>query len=249
MILKDYHVHTLFSDGKYPAEDMVLVAIEKGMTEIGFSDHSYTSFEADYCMTPEKEGEYRKTILALREKYKDQISIKLGIEQDYESDYPAEGYDYIIGSVHFLKLGDEMIAVDDGPEKYPYMAEKYFQGDYYALVEKFFETEADVVNRTGADIIGHFDLISIYNQEEHFFDENHPRYVAAWKKAVDKLLQTGAVFEVNFGAYNRGRRNVPYPNPDIQEYIIQKGGKLIPDSDAHVARFLCSDFTKFQFNE
>lgn len=247
MILKDYHVHTLFSDGKYPAEDMVLAAIERGMTEIGFSDHSFTSFDQGYCMSPDTTLEYKRTILKLREKYKDRISIKLGIEQDYESDFPAEGFDYIIGSVHFLKFGDEYVAVDDGADKYPYMVEKYFNGDYYALVEKFFETEADVVNRTGADIIGHFDLISLYNQEEHFFDENHPRYVAAWKKAVDALLKTDAVFEVNFGAYNRGRRNVPYPNPSIQEYIIQHGGKLIPDSDAHVTRFLCHDFEQFKY--
>lgn len=35
----DYHTHSLLSDGTASYEQMVLAAIEKGMDEVGFSDH------------------------------------------------------------------------------------------------------------------------------------------------------------------------------------------------------------------
>jgi histidinol-phosphatase (PHP family) len=37
--LIDYHTHSVLSDGLEPYEAMVRVAIEKGLDEIGFSDH------------------------------------------------------------------------------------------------------------------------------------------------------------------------------------------------------------------
>ena len=49
-ILCDYHVHTTFSDGKNTPEEIVLAAREKGLKEIGFSDHSYTFFDERYCL-------------------------------------------------------------------------------------------------------------------------------------------------------------------------------------------------------
>ncbi|MDP3435418.1 MAG: PHP domain-containing protein, partial [Bacteroidota bacterium] len=35
----DYHMHSILSDGKDSYEEMVRVAISKGLDEIGFSDH------------------------------------------------------------------------------------------------------------------------------------------------------------------------------------------------------------------
>lgn len=40
MILQDLHMHSAFSDGRNTAEEMVLSAIEKGLTVVGLSDHS-----------------------------------------------------------------------------------------------------------------------------------------------------------------------------------------------------------------
>ena len=37
--LVDYHMHTVLSDGQNDHEEMVLAAIEKGLDEIGFTDH------------------------------------------------------------------------------------------------------------------------------------------------------------------------------------------------------------------
>ena len=50
MIKTNFHTHTTFCDGKNTAEEVVLSAIEKGFSAIGFSGHGYTPFDLRYCM-------------------------------------------------------------------------------------------------------------------------------------------------------------------------------------------------------
>ena len=233
MIKTDFHMHTCFSDGANTPEEMVLQAIKLNMDKIGFSDHSYTFFDECYCIKKEKVAEYIAEIARLKEKYKGQIEILCGVEHDYYSDYPKDNFDYLIGSVHYLKCGDEYIPLDESEEIFASAVEKYFGGDGLALAECYFETVSDVVNKTNCDIIGHFDLVSIFNKDSKFFDESDQRYINAYKSAVDKLVKTGKVFEINTRAVFKGVRKTPYPAPEICEYIAKNGGKFILSSDSH----------------
>ncbi len=234
-------MHTIYCDGKDTPEDMVLEAISRGMKKIGFSGHSYTSFDPHVCMTPEKSDKYKAEINRLKSKYKSEIEILCGIEQDYYSDFPAEGYDFIIGSLHYVTCDGEYIAVDHTFQHFE-EAVKKFGGDVYSLTENYFATVADVVNKTGADIIGHFDLISKFNDGNKFFDENHPRYIQATEMALNKLLATGKPFEINTGAMSRGYKTVPYPSKRILEYIAAHNGKVILSSDSHRKETLMYNF-------
>ena len=246
MIRTDLHMHTVYCDGKNTAEEMVRSAIEKGFNCVGISGHSYTHFDESYCMSREDTERYRHDISWLKRKYSKKINLLCGIEQDYYSDEPTDGYDYVIGSVHYLKIGDEYIPVDENAEILRNAAEKHCDGDLYKLCELYYETVSDVVNRTNCSIIGHFDLITKFNEKEKLFDESNPRYVAAWKKALDKLLETGKIFEINTGAVSRGYRTLPYPSSEIIDYIKQNGGKLILSSDAHSAENIGFDFDKYE---
>ena len=115
MMLSSYHTHSTFSDGKSTLEEMVQAAIAQGCQEIGFSDHAPMIFDCEWSIKAEKLERYKKEVTALKEKYKDKIKIYLGIEQDYFS-VPAEGYDYIIGSVHYV-LKDGEYLPNDGLHK------------------------------------------------------------------------------------------------------------------------------------
>ncbi len=232
-MINDYHVHTTFCDGKNTPEEMVLKAIEKGMTLLGFSAHSYTFFDESYCLRKERYDEYKGEINRLKEKYKDKIEILCGIEQDYYSKEPTEGFSYVIGSVHYVKKNDKYLPVDESEEIFIDIVKTYYNGDYYAFCEDYYEVVGNVVEKTKADIIGHFDLITKFNENSRLFDENNERYIAAWKKAADKLLKTGKVFEINTGAISRGYRTTPYPSKKILAYIEEKGGKIIKNSDSH----------------
>lgn len=246
MILKDLHVHTVFSDGKNTPEEMVQAAIEKGMTCIGFSDHSYALEDADFCVARENIPDYKKTINALKDKYKDKIQVLCGIEQDLYADEPAEGYDYVIGSVHRVKAADTFVTVDHNTEVLIDGVNRYFGGDYYSLAEEYFKALSALADMNRIDIIGHFDLLTKFNQGGKFFDESHPRYVAAWKAAADRLLSKKIPFEINTGAISRGYRTQPYPAEPIREYIREKGGSFILSSDSHKAENLCFGFEEWE---
>ena len=243
---KDYHIHSKYSDGKDSLEDIVLWAIKNGIKEIGFSDHSYTSFNDEFCIKKEDVERYRKEVKALNLRYANEINILLGIEQDYYSSEIAQGYDYVIGSVHFIKVDDDVYSpVDKSLKDLLDCVEKYFNGDVYSYIERYFEIVSDVVNKTNADIIGHFDLVSKFNDKESFFDVNHPRYINAWKKAIDNLIKTKKPFEINVGAISRGYKKEPYPSFEIQKYIKSKNGTFIYTSDSHKKETLCFDFEKY----
>ena len=139
-----------------------------------------------------------------------------------------------------------MCCVDNTPDIQREAVEKHFGGDWYAYAEAYFETVSDVVNKTKCQIIGHFDLISKFNEKEHLFDERHPRYVAAWRSALDKLLPYGVPFEINTGAITRGWRTTPYPSADMLDYIINHGGKIILSSDSHSDKTLCYGFEPYE---
>lgn len=246
MITKDLHMHTAYCDGKDTPEDMVLSAVDKGLDTVGISSHSYTFFDESYCMQKEDIPRYIAELRYLRAKYFDRIHVLCGVEQDYYSEYPTDEFDYIIGSVHYIKVGDEYIPVDESVEILRAAVQKHFGGDVYALCELYFDTVADVVEKTRCDIIGHFDLISKFIEREPLFDTEHPRYVKAWKAAADRLVTYDVPFEINTGAISRGYRTQPYPDEEMIAYIKAKGGRLILSSDAHSKENIAYKFEEYE---
>lgn len=235
----DLHTHTTYSDGHNTPEEMILKAIELGLEKIGISDHSYTSCDESYCMMNDKYDSYIKEINELKEKYKDKIEVLCGIEQDYYGDIPADAFDYSIGSVHYIKFGDDVYAADHIPELLIEAADKHCDGDIYTLIEEYYRTVGDIPEKLHPDIIGHFDVITKFIEKTDFIDTTNERYIAAWKKAADKIIKAGIPFEINTGAISRGVRTTPYPADDIREYIVAKGGKLLYSSDAHRTEHIC----------
>lgn len=249
MMRADLHTHTVFCDGQNTPEEMVLAALEKGMDCIGFSGHSYLFLDLPWCMTPEGTKRYREEILRLREKYKGQIRILLGIEEDYYSEDDPADYDYMIGSVHMLKRKDRWFSVDESRETQLKAIDDLYSGDAYAFSEHYFEVVSDVVRKTGCDIIGHFDLLTKFNENAPYIDTEHPRYRAAWKKAADMLIESGKPFEVNTGAISRGYTTEPYPSAEIREYIASRGGKLFLTGDTHAKENLMYRFGQYRTYE
>ena len=232
-MLYNFHTHTTYCDGKSTAEEMVQKAIELGLSKLGFSGHSYTEFDLEPCMSQEGTEQYKKEIADLKEKYKDQIEILLGIEYDYQSTESIDGYDYILGSVHYLFKDGEYLCIDYSRQAQIDAVNKHYGGDYYAYIEDYYNAVADLYNKLKCDVIGHFDLITKYNSDGSLFDVNHPRYIAAWKKAADAIIKTPAVVEINTGGIARGHVKHPYPSYEIIDYFKSHGKKLIFSSDCH----------------
>ena len=235
MTNEDFHVHTNYCDGRDSPEDIISEAIRRGMKRLGFSGHSFTAFDTEPCMTYEGTQRYVDEIHRLREKYRGKIEILCGTEQDYYSDMTTAGYDYVIGSVHYVISDGECISVDHTPEIFAELIHR-FNDDPYKVAEEYFALMADVVRKTNANIIGHFDLITKFNETNKngkFFDEDNPRYISACNDALDSLLETGKPFEINTGAISRGWRKTPYPSARILKYIASHNGSVILSSDSH----------------
>ena len=231
--IADFHMHTVFCDGKNTPEEMVLRGIEMGLSVMGFSVHSPLWRECTWSIPHEKIEAYRAEINRLKEKYADKIRIYCGIEMDYLTELDTSEFDYVIGSVHHVCKRDGNIAVDSSAQVSLDGIEKYFDGDIYAYAEEYFRLVGDIVEKTNADLIGHFDLLNKFCDRGLAFDPENPRYIAAWKAAADKLLKTGVPFEINTGAISRGYRKTPYPALDIMRYLAENGGKAVITSDSH----------------
>ena len=243
----DLHVHTEFCDGRATAEEMVKAAIALGCPRIGLSSHAPMPY-GDYAMAAEREADYRREVLRLRAAYREKIEVLLGLEVDLWSlPFPREEYDYIIGSCHSLSPLHDGARVDvDGPADELFAAiERDFGGDAYAACEDYF-TSVGRLGELRPTIIGHLDLIRKHNRGGALFDENHPRYLAAARAAIDALLPTGASFELNTGSIARGYRETPYPAAPLLAYLLRRGGKVILTGDAHRPENLCYEFEKWE---
>lgn len=244
MYFTNYHTHTNYCDGKNSCEQIVLKAIELGLSELGFSGHSYTFFDESYCMSLDNTKKYVQDISHLKEKYKDKIKILMGIEQDYYSEESTAGYDFVIGSVHYLLKNGEYIELDGSKKALINSVERHWDGDFYAFSKDYFETVSDVVNKTGCDIIGHIDLITKFNGDSSLFSPKNKKYLSYAQNAVERLAKTNALFEINTGAMSRGYLQNPYPSKEILEMIYKNSGNVILSSDCHDKDYLTYGFEK-----
>ena len=84
------------------------------------------------------------------------------------------------------------------------------------------------------DIVGHFDLIAKFNENQVMFDDQSEEYARIWMPALEALLEDKTrLVEVNTGAISRVYRTTPYPTRQMLEFIKQKGGTVIITPDCH----------------
>lgn len=239
----DYHIHTKFCDGANTVSEMVESAIEKGCEELGFSGHAYMSFDESWTMSIADIKQYKADILEAKEKYKDRIKLFTGIEEDYYACTPdLSKYDYVIGSVHCLFRHGIYVSVDSSVSTVKKGIDHAYGGDVYAYIEHYYDKVSKLYDKTGCNIIGHFDLVTKFQEQERLFDLADPRYIKAVNGALDKLTKQPVVFEINTGAISRGFRASPYPDTHILEYLSERGAKVILSSDAHTAKDITYGF-------
>ena len=239
--LCNLHTHTTFCDGKNTPEEMVLEAIRNGACSIGFSAHSPLRVgrtEEEWALKLQREQAYQQEILRLREVYGKQIEILLGIEQEYFSKTPDYPYEYLIGSVHYVEKDGHYIAMDLEPKDLLEAVRSLYGGDSLPLAKDYFALVADVYRKTKCQIVGHFDLLTKFNEKHPCFDTENAEYQAAASDAMDALLGEDVLFEINTGAMSRGWRSAPYPAPFLLKHLAQKKGKAILTGDSHSAEAL-----------
>ena len=246
-MLADYHIHTCYSDdSEYPMEDVVKDAISLGLDEICFTDHVDYGVKRDWDdprgMLYRRGGpgepehmalanvdypRYAADIDALKEKYKDQITLKMGMEfgmqshtiPQYEKLYSAWPFDFIILSVH--QVEDREFWTQDfqrGRTQEEYNL-RYYE-EMLALVQRYHNYS----------VLGHMDLIIRYDKAGIFpFEIIRPII----KEILKTIIADGKGIEVNTSCHRYGLNDLT-PSTDILRLYRNLGGKIITiGSDSH----------------
>ena len=238
-IKQNLHIHTVYADGKDKPEEIVLEAINKGFNSIGFSEHTYLEFsDYPYQMTVEDMYRYKNEVLTLKEKYRDKIEIFCGLEYDFFSDVPTEGFDYLIGAVHYLDFGDEKLGFDRGAKEVASYVQRNFGGDGLAFAKKYYETLQLLPTVGQFDILAHHDTVIKTNEILHFVDTSSKEYIRYGIEAIHELKGKIPLFEVNSGAIARGYNKTPYPQMEfLKEFKACNYGAVIT-SDCHDKNYI-----------
>ena len=222
-MIANYHTHTWrcnHADGF--EREYVEKAIESGLKILGFSDHTPYLYPDGYVsrskMLPSQLEDYVNVVLRLRDEYKDDIEIHLGLEAEY---YPAlwdellrflEPYplEYMILGQHFI--GNE---IDDQdycamPTSDPGRLHKYCAQCMEALeTGKFaYFAHPDILNFTGEDDI----------------------YEAEITQLCCFCRENNIPLEINLLGLREDRN---YPRRLFWEIAAREGNTVIYGSDAH----------------
>ena len=235
MITQNLHMHSTWDDGKCSVEEMIAASRDAGLTSVGLSVHCPMPFENTWECPKERLGDYIAEVRAMQKKYDGSIDVYLGVEWDATAqDLDLSPFDYVIGSVHEIPVPQSGTrSADADPETTQAYITECFGGDADAAAEAYFAELSKVAEKPEVQIVGHFDLLTKFDETHHFFNENSPRYQAAARDAMQKLVKAGKIFEVNTGAISRGYRTKPYPSAQWLKLLCEMGGKVTVSADAH----------------
>ncbi len=252
MLPPDYHTHNAMchhADGTL--EDYVQAAIAKGIAGFAFNDHFPQWYMPPgppydtYCMDRMELSIYFQTARQLREKYKKQIPIKIGMEVDYTECTPdckdvlkpelaIWPLDFIYGSVHVVTVDGEAWTVDD--EKY---LSKWDKGQNDKYFEVYWQNVQSAIKSGLFDIIGHLDLPKKFAKKPE-----HPEKIAPLIEETIKLLAKRKVAtEINTAGWYKPVAE-QYPCKEILKQLADAGVGLVIGSDAHKPEFVGRDFPR-----
>ncbi|MEE0968451.1 MAG: PHP domain-containing protein [Clostridia bacterium] len=230
--LQNLHMHSTYCDGKNTPREIAEWALAHGFESIGYSGHSYMHWKNE-MMNPETTEKYKKEIKALKKEYEGRLGIYLGTEFEMHSEIDLSGYDYIIASTHYFKIGEKYVGFDSTKENIKKIIDEYFCGDGLAFTKAYYEQISNLPSRGSFDIVGHFDICAKHAETTDYFDAGSAKYRSYAIEAAEALAGKIPFFEVNTGAISRGYKKVPYPEPFIIKEFKRLGLGAVITSDCH----------------
>jgi histidinol-phosphatase (PHP family) len=239
-MLTDYHVHLRPDDvDETPASRFLTagnaeryrtVAAERGIEELGVSEHVYRFTQAldvwDHELWRESAQDDLDAYCAF---VREETDLRLGIEADFvpgREDRMAElldgrDWDYVVGSVHFL--GDSAVDYD----RY----DVWTTGESADRVwRRYFEWLGEAAMSGLFDILAHPDLVKHWGRERPW-PERDPRYY--YEIAMEGIAESGIAVEVSTAGLRKPVGEI-YPAPAFLEMVVDAGNPVALSSDAHV---------------
>jgi histidinol-phosphatase (PHP family) len=219
----DIHNHTTrCNHATGTIDEYIERAIELGIDIYGFSEHAPMDYDEGYRVSFEDMGDYENDIKEAKEKYHDQIDIRLGYEVDWLPGHMDErvlnaDVDYLIGSVHFL---------DEWGFDNPEFIGEWRGRDVTRIWQNYFDTIRAMAESGLFDIAGHFDLIKIFG---HMPDVD---IASIARPSLEAIKNAGMVLEINTAGLRKPVQEI-YPSADILQEAYQLEIPVTFGSDAH----------------
>ncbi|MGO9489793.1 MAG: histidinol-phosphatase [Solirubrobacteraceae bacterium] len=242
-MLTDYHLHLRpDSADASPAEYFTAAnaeryreaAAEQGIEELGVSEHVYRFRQAlEVWRHPFWERYAHDDLDEYCAFVREQTDLRLGIEADFVPGaedrianlLQARDFDYVVGSVHFIREG--AVDMDDfgvwNPNDPSRSAEQIWR--------RYFATVAESARSGLFDVVAHPDLVKIWGpaRPERVPPGDLRRY---YEPAVEGLAEGGVAVEISTAGLRKPVGEI-YPSPAFLEMCLEAGVPLCLSSDAH----------------
>lgn len=236
----NYHTHTYRCKHCMGNDErMVQTAIAAGTDIMGFSDHNPwgfypQDFDSRVRMEPCYFEEYRSSVLHLKEKYKDNIELHLGIEAEYYPHHMSELKDFAAETgMEYVILGNHFIEPLSGGEP-----ETFYFGRDCTLpehLEAYCETTIRGIETEYYTYVAHPDLfMRCYPQ----FDE---KCIEISHKICAAAAKHHAILEYNLSGFWYGEEHQLascFPYPDFWKIAADYGVCAIIGYDSHKYQIL-----------
>jgi histidinol-phosphatase (PHP family) len=246
-MLTDYHLHLRSDDPGASAEEHFSpanadryrdAARERGISELGVSEHVYRFRQAlEVWQHPFWMRYAIDDLDAYCAFVREETDLRLGIEADFVPGgedrmaalLEARDFDYVVGSVHFLREG--AVDMDDysvwdtgrGPEE---------------VWRRYFQTIGESARSGLFDIIAHPDLVKYWGEGERRPDGDLRRY---YELAIDGIAESGTAVEVSTAGLRKPAGEL-YPAPAFLQMAIEAGARIALSSDAHRPEDVGADY-------
>lgn len=233
-MLIDYHTHTRLTDGVGVPMDYARVALERGLDEIGCSDHApLADRDTDWHLKKADLETYVGWVSDAQEKFPS-LTIKLGLEVDFMPG--CEGWvrelagmypwDFFLGSVHYL--GD--FPVDRS-------ADDWKNEDVDARWREYFDLWTQAARSHLFDSLAHPDLPKKFNVRPK------SDFAKVYEDSLHAVAESDVAIEVSTAGLRKPCKEI-YPS---ETFLKIARGLNIPitfGSDAHVPQDTGQDFGK-----
>ena len=251
-MLTDYHLHLRLDDLDATAADHFTVAnveryrevaSERGIAELGVSEHVYRFAQAlDVWQHPL----WRECAHDDLEDYcrfvREDTDLRLGIEADFVRGaedrianlLEAHDFDYVVGSVHFLR--EHSLDTDDhsvwGSGR---SAEEIWR--------EYFTTLGEAARSGLFDILAHPDLVKVWgsaDRQRPLPEGDLRRY---YELALDGIAESGIAIEVSTAGLRKRAQEI-YPARAFLEMCLEVGAPVALSSDAHRPEDVGADYDR-----
>jgi histidinol-phosphatase (PHP family) len=236
-LLTDYHVHLRPDDPGTDAERYFTranaeryreTAAERGIEELGVSEHVHRFRQALEVWThPFWQRWAVDDIDEFCDFVRNETDLRLGIEADFVPGredrmanlLEARDWDYVLGSIHFLR--NDAVDQDEW--------DVWEQGEPEKVWRLYFETLGEAARTGMFDVLSHPDLVKVWGGDRPRPEGDMRRF---YDLAMDGIADSDVAIEVSTAGLRKPVREI-YPHPAFLEMCLDAGRPVALSSDAH----------------